>query len=126
MTPDAIVEVVRRKLAVHPELAAPLTFDGLRRIMAREDVALLVGACERPAQLVQYWGRWHIVIDADIPKRRYLYYAAHELGHLWLHHDPTAERWERVYNMDHWEGPDPREDDAETFCVIVLGEVRYF
>lgn len=126
MTPDAILAVVRAKAAVHPELSAPLTFDGLRRILAREDVALLIGQCERPAQLVQYWGRWHIVVDEAVPRRRHLYYATHELGHLWLHHDGTAERWERVYNMDDWEGPDPREDDAELFVTIVLGDVRYF
>jgi Zn-dependent peptidase ImmA (M78 family) len=125
MTADEILCVVRAKRDTHPELSEPLTYATLRQILAREDVVLLHGACERPAQLVQYWGRWHIVIDTDVPRRRHLYYATHELGHLWLHHDPTAERWERVYNTDYWEGPDPRENDAETFCAIVLGIARY-
>jgi hypothetical protein len=80
----------------------------------------------RPAQLVPYLGAWAIFISSTAPARWHTYYGAHELGHLWLHHDRTSERWERVYNMAHdWEA-DPREDDAELFATIVCGrkEVR--
>lgn len=125
MTPDAIVAIVREKAVIHAELRAPLSYAGLRAILAREHVGLVVGDLPRPALLMQFGGKWSIIVDASVPKRRHLDYAAHELGHLWLHHDPTAERWERVYNMDDWIGPDPREDEVELFCTIVLGSVRY-
>ena len=126
MTPDDILAVVRAKAEIHPELAAPLGWAELRSICARENVGLFVLPLPRPAQLVQLEGAWSILLDSKQSRRRHAYFAAHELGHLWLHHDPTAERWERVYNMDDWEGDDPREGDAELFCTIVLGDVRYF
>lgn len=125
MTPDAIIEVVKRKAQQHPELREPLTWAGLRVILAREDVGLLFGDLPRPAQLTQFWGKWSILLDSSVPGRRHIEYATHELAHLWLHHDAAHERHERVYNMDDWEGPDPRENDAELFCAIVLGSVRY-
>lgn len=125
MTPETILEVVKRKAELHPELRRQLGWTEVRRICARENIGLFVAPLPRPAQLVQFDGAWSILLDDSQSRRRHTYFAAHELGHLWLHHDATAERWERVYNMDDWEGPDPREEDVETFCNIVLGDVRY-
>lgn len=126
MTTDQIIDAIRERCELHPELTAPLRWDGLRRILARENVALLTVDLPRPAQLVQYRGEWGILLDRRAPPRRRLYYATHELGHLWLHHDRTCERWETVYNMGYDVGPDPREDEVETFCILVLGEHRYY
>lgn len=124
MTPNAIRDVIHAKRELHPELARPLRWDGLRRIVTREDVGLFKSRLPRGvnAQLVQFMGAWSIVLNADTPARRHTYYAAHELGHLWLHHDATCDRRECVYKMDEAWADDPREDEAELFAMIVLGE----
>jgi Zn-dependent peptidase ImmA (M78 family) len=117
-----IAAVIERKRAAHPELARALTWPGLLRICEREGVAIRMssGRMPRPAQLVPFLGGWTIVLNRDTPYRRHTYLGTHELGHLWCHHDAKNERWERVFNMDeHWQA-DPREDDAEIFCSLVL------
>ena len=119
---EEIAAVIDRKREHHPELARALTWPGLSRMCAREGVRLRTSRepLPRPAQLVPFAGRWAILLSRDAPFRRHTYLAAHELGHLWLHHDSTAERWERVYNMEIGWYDDPREDDAETFASLVL------
>lgn len=119
---EEISAVLDAKRAVHPELARPLTWPGLERICAREGVRVRVSPepMPRPAQLVPFLGRWAILLSRAAPYRRHTYLATHELGHLWLHHDRTSERWERVYNMDANWADDPREDDAELFAQLVL------
>ena len=65
------------------------------------------------------------MLNKDLPFRRLTYRAAHELGHLWLHHDRRHERSERVYNMQVEWRDDPHEGDAELFASLVLmGPVR--
>lgn len=122
LTVAAIAQVIAAKRETHPELARPLTWPGLLRICERERVYVRVrkSGTARPAQLVPFLGEWTIIISGTTPFRRHTYLGAHELGHLWLHHDPLHERAERVYNMDaHWPD-DPREDDAELFASLVL------
>lgn len=126
MTGEEILAVIERKRDMHPELRRPLGWQGMQRILSREDVGLFVVPLPDPAQLVQYAGRWAILLDSALPVRRRMWAVAHEIGHLWLHHDHTCERWERVYNMLHdWE-PDLREDDAEMFAACLLGGPRWF
>jgi hypothetical protein len=129
MKVDEITAVIERKRAIHPELARALTWPGLQRICEREGIAMRMSSrrMPRPAQLVPFLGGWTIVLNRDTPHRRHTYLGAHELGHLWLHHDSHNERWERVFNMDeHWQA-DPREDDAEIFASLVLaGPPRVF
>lgn len=123
MTPDAIAAVIERKKAHHPELASPLRWDGLRRILDREGVLLGLVPLSHPAMLTCHERMWIILVNSALPARRHTYYAAHELGHLWLHVDQDADRWQRVYHMDpNWQD-DPREDDAELFAQMVLGLV---
>ena len=126
MSPQDILAVVIAKQLEHPELRQPPTWSELRRVIAREDVDILVAPLPRPAQLVQYGGAWTIVISSEVAPSRYTYYALHELGHLWLHHDTTAERWERVYTMDAAEPDGPREYEAEVFVAIILGGLERF
>lgn len=122
MTPDEIAMLLSRKRRTHPELARPLSWPAFQRVCEREGVRLRRSpeAMPRPAQLVPYLGRWTILFNRDAPSRRLTYYGAHELGHLWLHHDRSHDRWERVYNMDTYWANDPREDDAELFASLVL------
>lgn len=119
---EQIARVIDQKRETHPELGRALSWRALQQICARERIAIRrsVEAIPRPAQLVPFAGRWAILINRTSPERRYTYLAAHELGHLWLHHDVQHDRTERVYNMDsHWPD-DPREDDAELFAALVL------
>jgi hypothetical protein len=122
LTIQQITREIDRRRELHPELAHALTWNAMQQICAREGVALRVssGRMPRLAQLVPCFGAWTIVLSQAAPPRRHTYLAAHELGHLWLHHDRQHERTEVVYNMDqHWPD-DPREDDAELFAALVL------
>lgn len=123
MKESEIRAVIDRKREVHPELRQPLRWHGLRRILAREDVGLFLAPMpvHVNAQLVPYLGSWSVLINSAKPARRHTYYGAHELGHLWLHHDRYFERWETVFHMNHEWLADPEEDDAELFATLVLG-----
>ena len=122
MNVDEIGRVIARKRGRHPELSRPLTWPALLRVCEREGVVVRVSRVRMPrqAQLIPYAAAWTIILSGDAPARRRTYLGAHEMGHLWLHHDPLHDRAERVYNMDtHWPD-DPREDDAELFAALVL------
>jgi Zn-dependent peptidase ImmA (M78 family) len=123
VTPERIAGIIRAKRRVHPELRRPLRWHGLQRILARENVGLFVVPMPTDinAQLVPYLGSWSILINSARPPRRHTYYGAHELGHLWLHHDLHFDRCEQVYHMGYDWAEDPREDDAELFASMVLG-----
>lgn len=121
MTEETIAAVLAAKREQHPELAAPLRWPGFRRLLARENIALYVRALGRPAQLVNFDGAWAILINANTPPRRHTYFGAHELAHLWLHHDPLCDRAEVCYNMDTDWPDDPREDEAEFLAACLLG-----
>lgn len=123
MTPDQIAAVIEQKRMIHPELSSPLHWPGLRQILTREGVLLARAPLDRSAQLVPYDGVWVLLINADAPARRHTYFAAHELGHLWLHVEHGHERWEHCYHMATDWPDDPREDDAELFAQMVLGLV---
>jgi Zn-dependent peptidase ImmA (M78 family) len=126
MTDEQILAIVRSKREIHPELARPLGWNGFRRILAREDISLVVTAmAKRDAQLICFDGQWAILLNCNSCPRRHLYYGVHELGHLWCHHDPYCSRSERIYNMQEDDGEDPREEEAELFCVYVLGGRRF-
>ena len=121
MTDDAILATLAAKRAIHPELGEPLRWHGFRRILARENIALYLRSLGRPAQLVNFRGAWAIIINASSPARRHTYFGAHELAHLWLHHDPTCDRREICYNMSTDWPDDPREDEAEYLAACLLG-----
>lgn len=121
MTPEAIAAVIERKSLVHPELHAPLRWDGLLRVLQREGVILARVPLDWPGQLFACEGMWILLINSDAPARRHTYIGAHELGHLWLHTDGDA--WTPCYQMTVDWPDDPREDDAELFAQMVLGLV---
>jgi hypothetical protein len=120
MKVEEIAAVLEFKKQFHPELQRGLTWPGFTRICKKEGIAIAFQSLPREAQLVPFLGNWTILLNKDLPFRRHTYRGAHELGHLWLHHDRKHDRTERVYNMDTtWEA-DPREDDAEIFCQLIL------
>lgn len=127
MTLDAILQAISERQSIHPELARPLGWHGLHRLLAREGIAVSTASIPEPAMLVQYRGQWTIILNVDLPPRRHMWAIVHELGHLWLHVDRSApERWERVYHLHEGTGPDDREDDAEMFAACLLGGPRWF
>jgi hypothetical protein len=113
--------VIDEKRPIHPELNEPLRWNGLQRILARECVALARAPLDRPAQLVHFDGAWIITVNSDTPAARHTYFAAHEVGHLWLHVQRTGEPFVRCYHMDPEWRNDEHEDDAEAFALMVLG-----
>ena len=121
MQPSEIAAVIAAKRKVHPELRRPLHWIGLQRVLARENVLLAVVPLARPAKLVPYEGMWMLLVNSRLPARRHTYYAAHELGHLWLHRHADDELEARCYHMDLNWPDDPREDEAELFAQLVLG-----
>jgi hypothetical protein len=94
--------IVAAKRELHPELARPLTWARFRAVCRREGVHLCCVPLpkEQPAQLVPFFGRWSILVSDEIAPRERVKLAAHELGHLWAHHDPQHERWEIVYQIE--------------------------
>lgn len=120
-TVERMRALVEEKAEQHPELRRPLEWDGLKRILARESIGLGIVPMPRPAQLVPYLGSWTILVNASLSKRANLAGGAHELGHLWLHHDPLFDRWETtVYNASTTWEEDALEDEAETFATLLV------
>lgn len=126
---DRIRRVLAAKALRHPELSKALTWNSLRRVLAREDVDLVVAPIPKPAMLTGFEGLYTIAVSSRHPARRHTYYASHELGHLWLHVDDAEGRHVRCYNFDDYTSPDPREEEAETCAAWLLGDPevrRYF
>lgn len=127
MTLPEMLAVLHAKAQVHPELH-DLDWTGFRRILAREDVALVSVPLAKSSARLQYFdGAWAILINSARPPRRHLWDGVHELAHLWLHAPRAlAEGFARQYHSyTHEEAPDPDEDDAEIFAALVLGP-RYY
>jgi hypothetical protein len=124
MTTAQMMVVLERKRAVHPELRKPLDWKGARAVLAREGVLFATAPIAHAARLTQIDGAWTVLVSTRVHPRRYTYYAAHELAHLWLHVDRAGiERWEEVYNYD--DGGDPeQEDDAEWLATAMLYAVE--
>lgn len=127
MNIEHIQRVLREKRVEYPELVDPLSWPTLQRICRREDVGLVVAPWPRPAGLVQYDGRWTIIIDSKLYARHHTSYGAHELGHLWLHvdHSPLG-RNEVCMNFSWDANTDPREDEADFFAHALIYGPRYF
>jgi hypothetical protein len=105
----------------HPELAKPLTLAGLRRIVKREHVELSIRPHPRLGELVPLLGRWLIIVDERQPKKAWTICAAHELAHLWLHHDPYFARHETtVYDASPPWYDIVREEEADVFAELLV------
>ena len=125
MNDDAIVRIYQRLQAHHHELRRALTWEAMRRILAREGIALLTRPLPRPAKLIGLDGEWAIVVDTRQVRRR-LWYVAHEYAHFKLHVEASSTgQFEQCYNMDEYDGTDPRESEAEFLASLMLGGQRY-
>lgn len=127
MTPESIRAIVEQQRLLHPELGPTLTWNGVKRILAREAIELIIARTpDSEAKVGNVLGQWMIFLDSASPRRRRLHNVIHELAHIWLHHDPFHARSESVYKRKRqYEGEDPREADAELFALYVLGERKF-
>ena len=120
------VQRIRRVLQVKalrfPQLASPVTWNTLRRIIDDEQIEVETMPILRPARLVGFGGVWTMILSSNHPVRRHTYYAAHELGHVWLHVDDADGRDVCSYHFDRDDSNDPREEDAETVAAWLLGD----
>jgi hypothetical protein len=118
---DEIAQLLAQKAKQHPECGAPLSFPSFRRICAREHVAIAIRPHPIGAQLIPMLGAWTIVIDSRQPKGEALVCGAHELGHLWLHHDPFFSRHETmVYDVSPDWHDEVREAEADVFAELLV------
>jgi hypothetical protein len=114
--------IVAAKREQHPELARPLTWNRLQAICRRERVVLADRPLpkQQPAQLVPFLDHWAILVSDECGPRERLKLAAHELGHLWAHHDPHHERWELVYQIDSPAPGGAQEREADGIAMLLL------
>ena len=124
--PENVARTLSIKASQHPELGHPIDGPALKRILSREHVRVIVRPHERPAQLVALPAGWAIIVDSATAKRERLVLIAHELGHLWLHHDRYFERWEsEVYDRSGPEHDEREEAEADVFAeLLVAGPSR--
>lgn len=94
-------------------------------VLPAERVSLRVAPLPNPAQLYNFRGEWTILLNSrETNPARKRWFIVHELAHLWVHHDPVARRHEIVYSSQNYENDDPREADAELFCMLAFGGPR--
>ncbi len=124
LTPARVVELgalIEQKAVLHPELRRPLGLAGFRRVLKRESVELILRPHPRIAQLVPSLSGWSIVIDRNQPADARLLCGCHELGHLWLHHDPFFARHETtIYDKSPPWYDAVREEEANAFAELLV------
>lgn len=120
MTADEIRQAIAERCATHPELLHPVDWDAYRRVCDREHIHVRVRELPNPAQLFHYMGRWRIQLSSNLDRAERVRQGLHELAHLWLHHDPAADRRERCRYID-CDLPDhPREREADLFAELLV------
>lgn len=111
-----MLAILRVKALLHPELRAPLTWNGLRAILRRERIQLEHAEIATPAALITFRGRPRILLNPTTSIARHSYYVAHELAHWWAHGEA-----EPVYYVGD-ESPNAiREDEADDMATWMLG-----
>jgi hypothetical protein len=114
--------IVAAKRDLHPDLVRPLTWSRLQAVCRREGIYLCcvpttegaAGAARPLLRSVE-----HSRLRRDRPARA-LKLAAHELGHLWAHHDPQHERWELVYQIMSPAPGGAQEREADGIAFLLL------
>jgi hypothetical protein len=121
-----VVDVYREKKKQYPRLGRAGSLGYLRDVvLPQEQVTLKVAPLPNPAQLYNFRGEWTILLNSrETDPSRKRWFILHELAHLWIHHDPVAPRNEVVYSSQNYENDDPREADAELFCMLAFNGPR--
>lgn len=121
-----VASVFHEKRLRYPKLDRRPSLDYLKRVVLRaEGVSLEKAPLPNPAQLYNFRGEWTILLNSrETDPRRKRWFIMHELAHLWVHHDPVAPRSAVVYASQNYENDDPREVDAELFCMLAFHEPR--
>jgi hypothetical protein len=122
-----VASVFNDKKKLYPSLSrAPSLRYLTKTVLPAEGVALQRAPLPNPAQLYNYRGEWTIILnqrETDPARKRW--FIVHELAHLWIHHDPVAaSRRTVIYGSQAYENDDPREADAELFCMLAFNGPR--
>jgi hypothetical protein len=121
---NRIESVVARKRLEHHELRhAWPSATAMRRVCDREGVYVARVPVPKTG-LYCYGGEWTLLLSSHNPREMDAYWMLHELAHLWLHHDPIADRDETVYTILPNEARDSRESDVAIFCASVFRDTR--
>jgi Zn-dependent peptidase ImmA (M78 family) len=106
-----------------PVLYYPATYDRLAEVCEASNVRLV--RCPlpapAPAQLVCAFGERVLLVDSNASERSATFLVAHELGHLFLHHEPLADvGGARVYLYRDAALDAVLEEDANTFAALLM------
>jgi hypothetical protein len=126
MNIELIQRVLREKRVQHPELVSPLSWQSLQRITRREGIGLVVAPWNRPAGLVQFDGRWTIVIDSGSTRGTTRATRRTSSRISGCTSTLTLGRNEICMNFTYPESTDPREDEADFFAHALIYGPRYF
>jgi hypothetical protein len=106
--------ILEAKRAQHPELRRQASLAGMRGIARRERVRVLARPHPRFGELFPLPTGWLLIVDAGQAQAAWPVIIAHELAHLWVHHDPFFERHEtEVYDRSPEWYDAVREAEAE-------------
>lgn len=123
MRPGDISAVIGQMRRAHPELRQPVTWHGIRRVLHRLRVDVVIRPLTVDAKVIHMGGCAVIALNANLPARRHTYRLAHELGHIMLHGAMSDDGV--VFNMTPCWPDDPREDEAEYFAAqLLMGPAR--
>lgn len=109
--------VLEQKREVHPELHAPLKWEGIRAILKKERIRLAYVQMQREAALISHAGVAVILLNSNRPAGRDTYLVAHELAHQWLHAS-TSPEWCTFLDTDC--SDEMREAEADYAAMLML------
>lgn len=112
-----VLHAVEAAREVHPELALPLNWGRLERVLARERVQLMRAPIEGKAHVVGVPPYFVIVINSSTPARYQARHAAHEYAHIRLHFSQPGETERQLAPCRR---EDPREWEAELFATLLM------
>jgi hypothetical protein len=119
MRQEAIDALLAELRARHVELQRPLTWHGIRRVFAREDIELVIRPLHGRAQCISQGGISIVMLSSADTGRQHTRWAAHEYAHLKLHFE-EAGAGEIVRHVSPIQPDDPREREAYYLASCLL------
>lgn len=110
-----VIAAVEAARGAHPELATPLNWPRLQRILARESISILIRPIHSRAYVQGADGSYVVVVNSALNGRHHTRVIAHEYGHIRLH--LAGAEIER--QLAPCTRGDPREYEAELFALLL-------
>jgi hypothetical protein len=118
-----VEQVLEAKRLLHPTLRKVPSERELRHICWLERVTVVQDhRLPIAGALVGFTGEWTLFLSTKLAASLAPPTLLHELAHLWLHHDPYADRSEMLFTMLADESDDPREEEADYLVALVFGD----